>query len=39
MKLGLKQSTGDLITIMMADSADSITDLNTYVKLNEKHKV
>ena len=37
-KLGLKQSTGDLITIMMADSADSITDLNTYIDLMKSTK-
>jgi len=37
-KLGLKQSSGDLITIMMADSADSITDLNTYIDLMKSTK-
>ena len=32
-KLGLKKCTGNYITIMMADSADSIEDLNTYISL------
>lgn len=34
-KLGLKKSSGDFITIMMADSADSIDDLNNYFKIME----
>ncbi len=32
-KLGLKKSSGEFITIMMADSADSVDDLNTYIDL------
>ena len=34
-ELGLKNASGKFITILMADSADSIEDLNTYIKLME----
>lgn len=37
-KLGLKKSAGKYITIMMADSADSIDDLNTYIDLIKNTK-
>jgi len=32
-KLGINKSSGNYITIMMADSADSVDDLNTYIDL------
>ena len=34
-ELGLRNASGKFITILMADSADSIEDLNTYIKLME----
>ena len=37
-KLGLKKSSGNYITIMMADSADSVDDLNTYINLMKNTK-
>ena len=37
-ELGLKSSSGNYITIMMADSADSIDDLNTYFSLIQKNE-
>ena len=37
-ELGLKQSKGDYITIMMADGADSVDDLNSYFKIIEENK-
>ena len=36
--LGLKKSLGNFITILMADSADSIDDLNSYVKIMTEEK-
>ncbi len=36
--LGLKKSLGNFITILMADSADSIDDLNSYVKIMSEEK-
>ena len=32
-KLGLKKSSGEFITIMMTDSADSVDDLNTDIDM------
>lgn len=37
--LGLKEAKGDYITIMMADSADSIGDLNSYFEIIQENKV
>ncbi len=37
-KLGLENCSGEYITIMMADSADSIDDLNTYIDLIKNTK-
>jgi len=37
-QLGFKHSKGDYITIMMADSADSVEDLNSYYKIIEEKK-
>ena len=37
-ELGLKQSKGDYITIMMADGADSVDDLNSYFKIIDENK-
>ena len=36
--LGLKKSMGKFITILMADSADSIDDLNNYIKIMNEEK-
>ena len=36
--LGLKNANGKYITIMMADSADSIDDLNNYFKIIKENK-
>ena len=36
--LGLKKSMGKFITILMADSADSIDDLNNYIKIINEEK-
>ena len=37
-QLGFKQSNGKYITIMMADSADSVKDLNLYFEIIEKNE-
>ena len=37
-QLGFKQSKGKYITIMMADSADSVKDLNLYFEIIEKNE-
>ncbi len=37
-ELGLKKSEGSFITILMADSADSIDDLNSYFEIMSKEK-
>ncbi len=37
-ELGLKSSKGNYITIMMADSADSVDDLNTYFDLIQRNE-
>jgi dolichol-phosphate mannosyltransferase len=37
-ELGLNKSSGNYITILMADSADSIDDLNSYVQIMNKEK-
>ena len=36
--LGLKKSLGNFVTILMADSADSIDDLNNYVQIMNEEK-
>ena len=37
-KLGLKKSIGKYITILMADSADDIDDLNKYIEIMKKNE-
>ena len=37
-QLGFKKSKGEYITIMMADSADSVKDLNLYFEIIEKNE-
>ena len=37
-QLGFKKSKGKYITIMMADSADSVEDLNSYFEIIEKNE-